>query len=224
MSFQWCSGQNMKRYDCRDAKKNLTECHEMESNPSNDRATCIHEGWSFVLKWSYDILFLLTVEFICIFSRKCRSTYSYWAAETLGDLQLTSRGLDPGVKYKKSHDINFDAPDAHSTIYVSQAKTKWAAKCYDCKTLHKAHLIWIRKIGATQYIKNYTSSCTLNYTTYCTTTYQAEYTFSTYIYTLTVLLALTMLTIHWILNMCISSLITYLPLYQVDITHRRILS
>jgi cytochrome oxidase Cu insertion factor (SCO1/SenC/PrrC family) len=38
----------------------------------------------------------------------------HWTVETLGDLQSTSRDLDPGVRIVKLvYDTNFDEPDAY---------------------------------------------------------------------------------------------------------------
>jgi hypothetical protein len=42
--------------------------------------------------------FFLTVLFIFVFFKASTKVPSYWAEETLGDLQSTSRGLHPGVQ------------------------------------------------------------------------------------------------------------------------------
>jgi hypothetical protein len=42
--------------------------------------------------------FFLTVLYIFVFFLASTEVFSYWTVKTLGDLQSTSRGLDPGVK------------------------------------------------------------------------------------------------------------------------------
>jgi hypothetical protein len=46
----------------------------------------------------YKFTFFLTDLFIFVFLSISTEVRTYWAVETLGDLQSTSRGLDPGVK------------------------------------------------------------------------------------------------------------------------------
>jgi hypothetical protein len=57
---------------------------------------------------------LFSDEFIkfTFFLKASTEVLSYCSVETLGDLQSTSRGLDPVVKIKNQYDTNFDAPDA----------------------------------------------------------------------------------------------------------------
>jgi hypothetical protein len=69
----------------------------IEPNPSKNRAICLRE---IILRFEMNLQNLL-------FSRQFNSYWyfkassevlSNWAVETLGDLQSTSRGLNPGVK------------------------------------------------------------------------------------------------------------------------------
>jgi hypothetical protein len=87
--------------------KNQILCHEIEPNPSKDRA--VHEGDnpSFrdeFIKFSCFFVFVFfffdSFIHIFVFLSKYRSTY-IWAVESSGDLKSTSIGLDPGVKCKE---------------------------------------------------------------------------------------------------------------------------
>jgi hypothetical protein len=85
-SLQWCSGRKSWKSEkqienCERANGIRTECHEIEPNPSKDRA--LHEGdnlsfWDEFIKFT----FFLTVQFIFISSTE---VLSYWAVETLRD-------------------------------------------------------------------------------------------------------------------------------------------
>jgi hypothetical protein len=62
---------------------------------------------------SYNLICSGKLKFKFVLSSKHKyRTLSYCAVETFGDLQSTSRRLNPVVK-SKIHDTSFDAPDAH---------------------------------------------------------------------------------------------------------------
>jgi hypothetical protein len=87
-----------KLYKSRKKKQKQIVCHEFEPNPSKDRAMHGGDNPSF---WDEFIIYFYKKghTFFLIFLSISTEVRTYWAGETLGDLQSTSRGLDPGVRY-----------------------------------------------------------------------------------------------------------------------------
>jgi hypothetical protein len=75
--------------------ENQRECRRMELNSLKDRA--IHGGDN-LLFWNVLIFSWLLNSYP--YFQACTEVHSFWAVATQGDLQSTSRGLDPWVKCK----------------------------------------------------------------------------------------------------------------------------
>jgi hypothetical protein len=93
-------------------------CREMDTNPSKDTAMLVWDD-PLILNEFMKLFFFLDSWIHIHICKQLQKVHSNWAAETLGDLQSTSRGFDAGVKCKM-HTISILMHQIHnSTNYVS---------------------------------------------------------------------------------------------------------